>query len=162
MRKKLYLNMRKADMRSLPRLTFHSMSKTESNSTLRTGSRRSPHVALEALAASASMDRQRRKGLLQTPLPCTEALMVLPGNCGSSVTLATLQDARFTHGNLLRSYTLSTKDHKEKFREQTRYHRIKQNKIPGDKPIREAKALHSEEADETEDDTSRWRNQPPS
>lgn len=54
------------------------------------------------------MDRQRKEGsAADGRLPCTEALMVLPGNCGSSVTLATLQDARFTHGNLLRSYTLN-------------------------------------------------------
>ena len=75
--------------------------------------------------------------------------------------LVNLQDVKLIHRNLLHSYTLTTRDQKEKLGNNPIYHRIKKNKIPRNNLPKEAKDLYSENCmrlvKEIKDDTNRWR-----
>ena len=81
-----------------------------------------------------------------TPHSTQKVLTVLPSNCQSSVTLLRLQDTKLMHRNLLHSYTLTIKDHKEKFREQSHLPSHQREYLGINLP-EEAEDLPSEEAD---------------
>ena len=78
--------------------------------------------------------------------------------------LVKLQDTELIHRNLSYSYTLTTKDQKEKLRKQSHFHCIKRIKYLGINLPKEAKDLYSENykilMKETKDDTNRWRDIP--
>ena len=65
---------------------------------------------------------------IENPKNATRKLLELSSD------LVKLQDTKLMHRNLLHSYTLTTKDQKEKLRNNPIHHCNKKNKIPRNKP----------------------------